>query len=107
MTLDLAELESMKQTSSIQDPQLKICSSSIYGNSIVLGTLLKMMDFNLHSIPYDIAMTMFEFAKGLIKNEYKDPSTDSEEVFFINSKRSSAGWTLITALLCLDINSIK
>lgn len=29
------------------------------------------MDFNLHSIPYDIAMTMFEFAKGLVKSEYK------------------------------------
>ncbi|KAL4473927.1 hypothetical protein ABPG74_022791 [Tetrahymena malaccensis] len=107
MTLDLAELESMKEVCNIQDPQFKLYVSSIYGHSIALGTLLKHMDFNLHSIPYDIAMTMFEFAKGLVKTEYKSEDPHSEELHFINSIRYQAGWTLINTLLCLDVNWLK
>jgi hypothetical protein len=46
---------------------MKTIATSIYGSAIIMSTLLKIMDFNLHSVPYDIAMTMFEFSKGLLK----------------------------------------
>ena len=47
------------------------------------------MDFNLHSIPYDIANSMFETCRTLFKNDFLDENNPTNPIVWqINSIRN-------------------
>ena len=60
MTIKMAELESQRSSSNYNDQVSLLHVSSVFGHAICLSLLIKNMDFNLHSIPQDIANTMFD-----------------------------------------------
>lgn len=66
------------------------------------------MDYNLHSIPYDIANSMFETSKGLLRNDYlNENDLTNTDALLVNSIRNQASWTMLNALLYLESNWVK
>lgn len=112
-TIKLAELESLKETLEAENLQLRQLANSLKGHTISLSILLKYLDYNLHSIPYDIANSMFEIAKSLQKSFYQQSQLAhlqsqqenhavSSDLLYINSIRQETSWLIVNSLLTLE-----
>lgn len=64
ITVRFAELEASEESNQMDETSLEN-SSGLLGHSICLSLLLRNIDFNLQSIPFDIANSIFETSKSI------------------------------------------
>ncbi len=66
ITILHAEFEGTKQIGPDNDSNLADIISGLHGHSLCLSILLRDMDFNQYSIPFDIANSIFETSRSKI-----------------------------------------
>ncbi|KRW98877.1 hypothetical protein PPERSA_07375 [Pseudocohnilembus persalinus] len=107
-TIKLAELESFRENDGYSKEGISI-ASAMEGNAIILGLLIQNLNLDIHSVPFDIANSIFDISKQIIKNDTKllQKSQIDQDSLKIIQIRNSIAWTLLNSITCLDSQWFK